>query len=152
MFWCFVGSNSAFSYCFVLFRMIDLCIGWVVIFSLSRMLNGEMYSFFLIFYFGFQKSRMCLLRCSLHCAHILNSLVTIILALFWHLHLFSVYCFFSVVKKLNDFRFFLDFRHFFGLQLISFNIRQYWEFASKSFPKFTLTTFYCNFLPALVLV
>ena len=32
---------------------------------------------------------------------------------------------FSVINKLNDFGFFLDFRHFFGLQLISFNIRQY---------------------------
>ena len=30
---------------------------------------------------------------------------------------------FSVVKKLNYFSFFLDFRHFFGLQLISFNRR-----------------------------
>ena len=32
---------------------------------------------------------------------------------------------FSLVKKLNDFSFFLDFRHCSGLQLISFNIRQY---------------------------
>ena len=32
---------------------------------------------------------------------------------------------FSVINKLNDFGFFLDFRHVFGLQLISFNIRQY---------------------------
>ena len=41
---------------------------------------------------------------------------------------------FSVIK-LNDFSF-LHFHHFFGLQLISFNIRQYWEFVRKSFPKF----------------
>ena len=41
---------------------------------------------------------------------------------------------FSVVK-MNDFSFFLDFRHFFGLQLISFNIRQYLEFDSKFFSK-----------------
>ena len=25
----------------------------------------------------------------------------------------------------------LEFRHFFGLQLVSFNIKQYWEFARK---------------------
>ena len=32
---------------------------------------------------------------------------------------------FSVVEKLNDFSLLLDFCHFFGLQLISINIRQY---------------------------
>ena len=35
---------------FVLFRRIDLCIGWLVIFSMSWMLNNEMYSFFLNFW------------------------------------------------------------------------------------------------------
>ena len=46
-----------------------------------------------------------------------------------------IFVIFSVVKKFNDFSFFLDF-HLFGLQLISFNIRQYGEFAGKSYPKF----------------
>ena len=55
---------------------------------------------------------------------------------------------FSVVEKLNDFCFFLDFRHFFGLQLISFKIRQYWEFARKPFRNFALyTTFWFFFRP-----
>ena len=54
------------------------------------------------------------------------------------------------VKKLNDFGL-LDFRHFFGLQLISSNIKQYWEFASQHFPKLSLITIFCNFLPALEL-
>ena len=120
---------------------------------MSGMLNNEMYSFFLNFLliFNFQKSRFFLLRCSLHCVHILPILVSIILSLSWHLHLFSVYWFFQLLK-LNDFNFFLGFRHFFGLHLTSLNIRQYWEFDSKPFPQFPLKTVYCNFLPASVLI
>ena len=57
---------------------------------------------------------------------------------------------FSVVKILNEFSFFLDLG-FFGLQLIELKIRQYWEFARKSFPTFLLITIHCNFLPVLVL-
>ena len=97
--------------------------------------------------FNFQKSRVFLLRCSLHCAHILHILVSIIPGLSWHLHFFSVYWFFQLLK-MNDFNFFLDFRHFFGFQLMSFNIRQYWEFDSKPSPKLSLMTIYCNFLQA----
>ena len=48
---------------------------------------------------------------------------------------------FSVIKKLNDFGFFLDFRYFFGLQLILFNIRQYWQFARVPFPECPIITF-----------
>ena len=48
--------------------------------------------------------------------------------------------------------FFLDFRHFFGLQLISFNIRQYWEFDSNLFPKFPIMTNYYSFFLSLVLI
>ena len=123
------------------------------------MLNIEMYSFFLIFYlilnliFNFKKITK------------ISLFVTVFLTLrSCSLH-YSLYCFgfvlaptfifviliFSVVKKLNDLSFFLDFRHFFGLQMISFNIRQSWEFARKSFPRLTRITIYCNFLEALVL-
>ena len=94
---------------------------------------------------------MFLLRFSLYCAHILYFLVSIVLSLSWHLHLFSVYWFFQLLK-MNDFNFFLDFRHFFGLHLISFNMRQYWQFDSKTFPQFPLKTIYGNFLPALLLI
>ena len=58
---------------------------------------------------------------------------------------------FSVGKKLNDFSNFIDFRHFFVLQLISINIVQYWEFAREPFPKLLLITVSCKFLPGLVL-
>ena len=50
-----------FLFFLVLFKRIDLCIGWLVVFSMSRFLNNEMYSFFLIFLnliFNFQTSRM----------------------------------------------------------------------------------------------
>ena len=57
---------------------------------------------------------------------------------------------FLVVKKLNEFSFFLDLG-FFGLQLIYFKIRHYWDFARKSFPTFLLITIHCNFLPGSVL-
>ena len=36
--------------------------------------------------------------------------------------------------------------------MISFSIRQYWEFDSKVFPKFPLTNNYFSFLPASVLI
>ena len=112
--------------------------------------------FFLIFFIDFKLiqtkiKNVFLLTCSLHCAHILHILVSIILAFSWNLHLFLVYWFFQLLK-MNDFSFFLGFRHFFGVQLISFNIRQYWEFDSKPFPNCPLLTYYCYFLPTLVLV
>ena len=59
MFRCFVFS--LISIFLILFKRIDLRIGWLVIFAMSRMLNNEMCSFFLIFFnliFNFQKSRM----------------------------------------------------------------------------------------------
>ena len=58
---------------------------------------------------------------------------------------------FSVSRKLNGFSFLLDFCHFFGLQFVSFNIRQYCEFASKPFSKFPLISIFCMFFSALVL-
>ena len=48
---------------FVPFRRMDLCLRWLVVFSMSRMLNNEMYSFFWIFLnlsFNLQKSRISL--------------------------------------------------------------------------------------------
>ena len=56
-----------------------------------------------------------------------------------------------VVKKLNDFSFCLDFRLFFGLQLIHSNLRQYCQFTRDFFPTFLFITIHCIFLPAFVL-
>ena len=151
MFQCFVFMNSAF--CFLqeeryLYRMTSYPF---------YVLNAEQWNVFIFLeifklIFNFQKSRMFfLLRCCLDCTRILHIRVSIILALAWHLHLCSVYWFCQLLK-MNDFSFFLDFRQFFGLRLISFNIRQDWKFDSKLFPKFPLTTIYCNFLPVLVLI
>ena len=105
---------------------------------LFDVLNAEQWNVFVFLEFfklinNVQKSRMSLLQFSLHFAHILHIVVSIILSLSWLLH-FLVYWFFQLLK-MNDFSFFSDFRHFFGLQLISFNIRQYWEFDSKPFSK-----------------
>ena len=36
-------------YFFVLFSRMDLCLGWLIVFSISRILNNEVCSFFLIF-------------------------------------------------------------------------------------------------------
>ena len=136
---------------FVLFRRIDFCIGWLVIFSMSWMLNNEMYSFFLNFLnWVYIFNNQVFLRCFLHCAHTLHILVSIILVLSWHLHFISVYWFFSFKNWIISA--FSYFRHFFGLQLISFNMRQYWEFDYKLFPKFPLMTIYCSLLPAWVLI
>ena len=61
---------------------------------LFNVLNGEQLNVFVFLkflklIFNFQKSLMSfLLRCSLHCAHILYILVTIIFFLSWHLHFF----------------------------------------------------------------
>ena len=115
-----------------------------------RMLINEMYSFFLIFLnliFNFQKSRiglfvtvfLTLCPYSSHSRLYHSSFVLATTVVF-------VILIFSVVKKLNEFSF-----GFFGLQLISFKIRQYWEFARKSFPTFRVITIHCNFLPSLVL-
>ena len=73
-----------------------------------------------------------LLQSSLLCGHILYILVyhyTFVLTLTF----IFVRLILSVDKKLNDFnlrffQLFQDFRHFFGLQLLSFNIRQYCDF------------------------
>ena len=88
---------------------------------MSRMLINEMYSFFLIFLnliFNFQKSRIGLFvtvflalcpysshSCLYHSSLILASTFIFVILIF------------SVVKKLNEFSFFLDLG-FFGLQLI----------------------------------
>ena len=63
----------------------------------------------------------------------------------------NVLLIFSVIKKWNVFNFFLDFRHFFGLQLVSFNIRQYWEFTRKVFSKISTYYHLLQFFPASVL-
>ena len=118
------------------------------------MLINEMYSFFLIFLnliFNFQKSRIGLFvtvflklcpysshSCLYHSSFVLLPTFIFVILIF------------SVVKKLHEFSFFLDLG-FFGLQLIKFKIRQYWEFARKSIPTFLLITIHCNFLPGLVL-
>ena len=121
---------------------------------MSRMLINEMYSFFLIFLnliFNFQKSRvglfvtvfLTLCPYSLHSRLYYSSIIMPPTFIF-------VILIFSVVKKLNEFSFFLDLG-FFGFALIYFKIRQYWEFARKSFPTFLVITIHCNFLPGLVL-
>ena len=139
---------------FVLFRRIDLCIGWLVIFSMSWMLNNEMYLFFLIFlnwFLTFKNQE--------------RLFVTVFLTLCQYLYyrkyhssfvLAPTFIFgmliFRVVKNEWFQLFFLDFRHFFGLQTFSINIRQYWEFDSKLFLKFPVMTNYYSFLPASVLI
>ena len=141
---------------FVLFMRVDVCLGWLVVFSMSRILNNELYSFFLIFLnliFYFQTTSISQSVAVFHtlCPYSSyprlyhSSLVLAPIFLFVFLNTFSV------VKKLNDLSFFLVLRHFFCLQLISFKTRQYWEFAKRTFPKFLLITVYCNFLQALVL-
>ena len=120
MFHCFVYLNSAFS-CFILFSKLDFCLEWLVVFSMSRMLINEMYSFFLIFLnlgFNFQKSRIGLfvtvfLTLCPYCSHSRLYHSSFALAPTF----VFVILIFLVVKKLNEFSFSLDLG-FFGLQLI----------------------------------
>ena len=53
---------------------------------------------------------------------------------------------------MNDSSFLLDFRHFVGLQLVSFNIRQgsNWSLLEICLQNFPIICMYCNFFPALV--
>ena len=85
---------------------------------MSRMLINEMYSFFLIFTNNFQKSRIgffvtVFLRLCPYSSHSRLSNSIFVLAPTF----VFVILIFSVVKKLNEFSFFLDLG-FFGLQLI----------------------------------
>ena len=60
-------------------------------------MNCICFSWFFNLIFNFLKNKNAfLLRCSLHCAHILKILVSIILALSWHLFLFLVFWFFQL--------------------------------------------------------
>ena len=160
MFHCFVCLNSAFFFLFCpgrwIFVLDDslyflcLCFGRLVVFPMSRPLNNEIYSFFLIFSIWFSTFKnqelIFLLRCSLHYVHFRHILVCIIFALSWYLLLFPLYWFFQLKNWMTS-----EFRNFFGLQLISFNIRQYWEFARKPFPKFSLISVYCHFASGLII-
>ena len=148
MFQCFVCLSFAF---FLLF-----CPGrWIFVSdSLSFLcfecwvMEGLRFLFFKLLTFK-NPDLVFLLRCSLHCVLAFHILICIFLALSWHLHLYSF--FFQFLENWMISAFFLDFCHFFDLQLVSFNIDQYWEFARKSFPKLPLISIFCNFLAALVL-
>ena len=59
-------------------------------------MNCICFSWFFNLIFNFLNKNAFLLRCSLHCAHILKILVSIILALSWHLFWFLVYWFFQL--------------------------------------------------------
>ena len=121
MFQCFVCLNCAFS-CFILFSKLDFGLERLVVFSMSRMLINEMYSFFLIFLnliFNVQESRIGLivtvfLTLCPYSSHSLLYHSSFVLAPIF----VFVILIFSVVKKLNEFSFFLNLG-FFGLQLIS---------------------------------
>ena len=84
-----------------------------------------------------------LLRFWLHFVHSLRVLVCIILDFCQQLHLFSLFWLFQLLKNWVISVFFLDFRRFCGFQLSSFNMRQYWNFASKLFKK--ISTYYYFF-------
>ena len=122
---------KVFSVKYLMFRMSDI---WFFLFFCSlqedrslywttsylfyvSMLNNEMYSFFLNLIFQKLKlskiKNLFLLRCSSYCVHVLIILVSIILVLSWQLFMAHLFLVVSVVKKLNDFSIFLDFRHFF---------------------------------------
>ena len=91
-----------------------------------------------------------LLRFWLHFVHSLCVLVCIILDLCQQLHLFSLFWLFQLLKNWVISVFFLDFRRFCGFQLSSFNMRQYWNFASKLFLlKFSLFNIFWIFLAAM---
>ena len=124
-------------------------------FHASNVEQGNVFVFldFLDLIFNFQKSRR-----SLFCYG-----VPYIVSIFFTFQFVSSqlcpgtyfhirYIDFSVVEKLNDFSLFFDFRHFFVLQLISFKIRQYREFAKEPFQELPIITVDCRFLPVLVLV
>ena len=65
---------------------------------------------------------MFLLRCSSYCVHVLIILISIILVLSWQLFMAHLFLVVSVVKKINDFSIFLDFRHFFAINFIQLAI------------------------------
>ena len=123
------------------------------LFYVSNAEQGNVFVFLglLNLIFNFQKLRISLsvtvflklCPYSLHCSLYHSSFVLAPTLIF-------VILIFPVVKKLNVFSIFLDFRHFFGMQLISFNIKQYWEFARKPFPKFLFINIHSNLLQALV--
>ena len=116
----------------------DFCLGCIVVFSMSLMLKNEMVLVFLVFLnlifelskllnfdLNFKNQELVFVTVFLtlcpYCSHSSSYLSGSVLAPTF----IPVLLIFSVINKLNDFGFFLDFRHFFGLQLISFNIRQY---------------------------
>ena len=114
-------------------------------------INCIRFSWFFKFDFTFRNQEclfvtviLTLCLCSSHSRLYHSSFVS------WHLPLCSLFWFFQLLKNWVS-SFFLDFCHFFGLQLIWFNIKQYWEFASKLFPEVPLLSIYCNFLPSFVL-
>ena len=158
VFWLFLQNVSIFhmfEFCFfffVMFRKMDFCLRWLVVVSMSRMLNNGSDSFlFFNLIFNFQKSRLSFvtvfLTLCLYSSHYCLYHFSFVMA---PTNIFVLLLSFSVSRKLHDFSFLLGFRHFFGLQLVSFNMWQYWEFARKPSLKFPLSIFR-YFLPALLL-
>ena len=91
------------------------------------------------FIFNFQKSRMSFCY---GVTYFVSIFFKFLYVSFWRYVLAPTFIFatliLSIVKKIEWFQPFLEFRHFFGLQLIWFSIRQYWEFVRKPFPNFHL--------------
>ena len=124
-----------FDFCFfflsALFSRMDLCLGSLIVISLSQMLYNEIYWFFLIFLnlvFNFQKSRISLFvtvflfltLCPYsshsnlyHSSFVLKPTIIFVILVFFVI---------LIVKILNEFSFFLDFCYFFGLQFLWFVI------------------------------
>ena len=90
-------------YFFVLFSRMDLCLGWLIFFSISRMLNNEVYSF-LSFIFKFQKWRISLFY-----------EVPYIASIFFTFYFVSFYCcpgtylYFGFIDFCGCWKIFLDF-------------------------------------------
>ena len=111
----FFMCDFCFSF-FDFFRRMDFCLGWLIVFSMSPMLNNEMYSFFFIFsiwFFTFKNQELVFFTVFFtfwpYCSHSILYHFNFVLAPSFILEILI----FSVAKELNDFRVFFDVRPFF---------------------------------------
>ena len=121
-FWPFFAKCFNFLYVWILvfllflFRRMHLCLGWLVVFSMSRMLKTGLFSCYLIFLFcnlTFKNQELIfLLRSSLHCAHFLYILVYHSSFVQTLLFIFILLIFFQLIK-IDWFQLFVKIFNFF---------------------------------------